>query len=112
MKKSFIILLLSFLLPFTNFAQLELDYEDDINPYFLGDSVEIVFPILYDYFKYNNDHPATNIQLALIFDQRYKNAHPISDYEAAIANAERAKLLFGRSRDLIDDREIRRNAWF
>ncbi|WMN11465.1 hypothetical protein QYS49_38455 [Marivirga salinae] len=112
MKKLLIILSLSFVLPFATYAQLELDYEDDINPYFLGDSVDLVFPLLYDFFKYNNDHPATNIQLALIFEDRYKNAHPISDYEAAIANAERAELLFGRSRDLIDDRETRRNAWY
>ena len=112
MKKLLIILSLSFILPFATFAQLELDYEDDINPYFLGDSVDLVFPILFDFFKYNNDHPATNIQLALIFEERYKNAHPISDYESAIANAERAKLLFGRSRDLIDDKETRRNAWY
>lgn len=107
-----IILSLSFVLPFASIAQLELDYEDDINPYFLGDSIDLVFPILYDFFKYNNDHPASNIQLALIFEERYKNAHPISDYESAIANADRAKLLFGRSRDLIDDKETRRNAWY
>lgn len=112
MKKLLIIVSLSFIFPIASFAQLELDYEDDINPYFLGDSADLVFPILYDFFKYNNDHPATNIQLALIFEERYKNAHPISDYESAIANAERAELLFGRSRDLIDDRETRRNAWY
>ncbi|MGM0582721.1 MAG: hypothetical protein ACQETL_18735 [Bacteroidota bacterium] len=112
MKKLLFILTLSFVLPIATYAQLDLDYEDDINPYFLGDSADLVFPILYDFFKNNNDHPATNIQLALIFEDRYKNAHPISDYESAIANAERAQLLFGRSRDLIDDRETRRNAWY
>ncbi|ADR21013.1 hypothetical protein MATR_13570 [Marivirga tractuosa] len=112
MKKVLIIFLLSMVLPVATFAQLDLDYEDDINPYFLGDSADLVFPILYDFFKYNNDHPATNIQLALIFEERYRNAHPIADYESAIANAERAELLFGRSRDLIDDRETRRNAWY
>jgi len=111
MKKLLIISLL-ILLPKVNYAQVELDYEDDINPYFLGDSVDLVFPLLYDFFKSNNDHPASNIQLALIFEERYKQAHPISDYEAAIANAERAKLLFGRARDLIDEREVRRNEWF
>lgn len=111
MKKLIYIISLLILLPNVNYAQVELDYEDDINPYFLGDSSELVFPLLYDFFKSNNDHPATNIQLALIFEERYKSAHPISDYEAAISNAERAKLLFGRSRDLIDDREVRRNAW-
>jgi len=111
MKKLLIISLL-ILLPKINYAQVELDYEDDINPYFLGDSIDLVFPLLYDFFKSNNDHPASNIQLALIFEERYKQAHPISDYEAAIANAERAKLLFGRARDLIDEREVRRNEWF
>jgi hypothetical protein len=111
MKKLIYIISLFILLPHVNYAQVELDYDDDINPYFLGDSSELVFPLLYDFFKSNNDHPATNIQLALIFEERYKSAHPISDYEAAISNAERAKLLFGRSRDLIDDREVRRNAW-
>jgi hypothetical protein len=112
MKKLLIILSLSFVLPFATYAQLELDYEDDINPYILGDSIDLVFPILFDFFKYNNDHPAANIQLALIFEERYKNAHLISDYQSAIGNAERTKLLFGRSRDLIDDRETRRNAWY
>lgn len=112
MKKLLIILSLSFVLPFATYAQLDLDYEDDINPYFIGDSIDLVFPILYDFFKYNNDHPATNIQLALIFEERYMNAHPISDYESAIANADRAKLLFGRSKELIDDKETRRNAWY
>ncbi|WNB18778.1 hypothetical protein [Marivirga arenosa] len=112
MKKLLFIISLFILLPKINYAQLELDYDDDINPYFLGDSIDLVFPLLYDFFKTNNEHPATNIQLALIFQERYKNAHPISDYESAIANAERAKLLFGRSRDLIDDREVRRNEWY
>jgi hypothetical protein len=112
MKKVLLIISLFVLLPKVNYAQKELDYEDDINPYFLGDSIELVFPLLFDFFKSNSDHPATNIQLALIYEERYKNAHPISDYEAAIANAESAKLLFGRARDLIDDREVRRNAWY
>lgn len=112
MKKILIIISLLILLPSVNYGQVELDYEDDINPYFVGDSVDLVFPLLFDFFKSNNDHPAANIQLALIFEERYKNAHPISDYEAAIANAERAKLLFGRARDLIDDKEVRRNAWY
>jgi len=111
MKKLFIISVL-ILLPKLNYAQLDLDYEDDINPYFLGDSIDLVFPLLFDFFKSNNGHPATNIQLALIFEDRYKEAHPISDYDAAIANAQRAKLLFGRARDLIDEREIRKNEWF
>ena len=40
-----------FHLAFCNFcSKLELDYEDDINPYFIGDSVELVFPLLYDFF--------------------------------------------------------------
>ncbi|SMG08439.1 hypothetical protein SAMN05661096_00135 [Marivirga sericea] len=112
MKNIIFIISLLILLPNINYAQSELDYEDDINPYFLGDSVDLVFPLLFDFFKSNNGHPATNIQLALIFEERYRNAHPISDYEAAIANAQRAKLLFGRARDLIDEREVRRNAWY
>ncbi|HET8861366.1 hypothetical protein [Marivirga sp.] len=112
MKKIIVIISVLFVLPHINYAQLELDYEEDINPYFIGDSVDLVFPILYDFFKYNNDHPASNLQLALIFEDRYVKAHPISDYESAIENAERAKLLFGRAKNLIDDKEVRRNAWF
>ncbi|WKV11017.1 hypothetical protein [Marivirga harenae] len=111
MQRFIYIISLLILLPNVIYAQVELDYEDDINPYFLGDSSELVFPLLFDFFKNNNDHPATNIQLAMMFEERYINAHPISDYEAAISNAGRAKLLFGRARDLIDDKEVRRNAW-
>ncbi|WP_375581203.1 hypothetical protein ABWH96_09415 [Marivirga tractuosa] len=112
MKKIIFIISLLILLPNVNYAQVELDYEDDINPYILGDSIDLVFPQLFDFFKSNNEHPAANIQLALIFEGRYRNAHPISDYDAAITNAERAKLFFGRARDLIDEREVRRNAWY
>ena len=112
MKKVLLIISLFVLLPTVNYAQKELGYEEDVNPFIPGDSLDLVFPFLFDFFKINSNHPASNIQLALIYGERYKNAHPISDYEAAIANAESAKLLFGRARDLIDDRDVRRNAWY
>ena len=112
MKKIVFILSVLFLLPKINVAQIELDYEEDINPYFVGDSADLVFPLLYDFFKRNNDHPAANLQLAILLEERYKNAHPISDYEAATTNANAAKTLFARAQQLIDDKEVRRNDWY
>lgn len=113
MKKycAYILLLIILFLPKVN-AQDEIDYEDDINPYVIGDSIDLIIPQLVDFLEKNANHPASNLQLARVFEQRWQESDYLIDFDAAIQNAEYAKLLYNRSGNLVDDREVRRNEWY
>ncbi len=63
---------------------------------------------LQEYLIEEPDDPAANLQLALIYERRYKNCHPIYQFELAISYAEKAKDRFLKASLLVDEREIRR----
>lgn len=89
-------------------AQRDLRYKDIYPLIAEGKSNEAV-PLLQEFLVQEPDHPSANLQLALIYERRYKSYQPITDYDAAMSNAQKAKVRFLKAKVLIDDREVRRN---
>ncbi|MDH5365612.1 MAG: hypothetical protein OEW67_01390 [Cyclobacteriaceae bacterium] len=81
----------------------------DIYPRIASSTDEGAMPILKEYLKIEPDHPNSNLLLALIYDKRYKSADALTEYEKAVANAERAKLRFTKARVLVNEKDIKKN---
>lgn len=110
-KHTFYIIAVYFLLigwSRAGFAQKDLRYKDIYPLIAEGKSNEAV-PLLQEFLTQEPDHPSANLQLALIYERRYKSYQPITDYDAAMSNAEKAKVRFLKAKVLIDDREVRHN---
>lgn len=58
------------------------------------------------------DHPNANFRLALIYGANYRTMDVLTHHEAAIANAEQARLRFTKAKLLVDEREVDRNNEF
>ena len=81
----------------------------DVFPMIANASDENAVPILKEYLKVEPEHPNSNLLLAMIYDRRYREADVLTEYEKAIANAERAKLRLIKAQLLVDDKEVRKN---
>ena len=81
----------------------------DIYPYIESRNFIEAVPRLKDFLKIEPDHPSANLQLAMIFEERYKNYHPILQYNPALKNAENAKTYFLKAGLLVDEKEVKRN---
>ncbi|MDH5474114.1 MAG: hypothetical protein OEX22_00330 [Cyclobacteriaceae bacterium] len=81
----------------------------DIYPSIALASDEESMPILKKFLKDEPDHPNSNLLLALIYERRYKGADVLTEFEKAVANADRAKLRFTKSRVLVNDKEVKKN---
>jgi len=64
----------------------------DIYPTLNQADDEQALPMLNAYLKTDLDHPSANLMITMIYDRRYKTANVLTEYEKAIANAQRAKL--------------------
>lgn len=107
MKKNlFLIFMLLLLLP-TAHAQ-KVRYKD-LFPRLAGMTTPELRNTLKEYLSEDLEHPNANFRLALVYEQNYKTADPLTQYAFALANAEQAKLRFLKSRLLVDDRELSRN---
>ncbi|MDN4164536.1 hypothetical protein QWY31_03430 [Cytophagales bacterium LB-30] len=67
------------------------------------------FEMLKAYIINDLDNPNANLRLALIYQDRYRSADPLTEYDKVMANAEQAKNRFLKAKLLIDEREIRKN---
>lgn len=56
------------------------------------------------------DHPNANFRLALIYEKSYRTTDALTNFDYVIANAEQAKLRFVKSKAIVDEREVNRNA--
>jgi hypothetical protein len=64
---------------------------------------------LKEYLAVDLDHPNTNFRLALLYEENYKNADPLTNYAFAMSNAEQATNRYIKSKQLVDEREVNRN---
>jgi hypothetical protein len=81
----------------------------DLVPLLSGYSAERQKNELKEYLTADLDHPNTNFRLALLYEANYKNADPLTDYAFAMANAEQATNRYLKSKQLVDEREVKRN---
>ena len=81
----------------------------DLYPIIAAATDEDALPILKQYLIEDLDHPNANLKIALIYDRRYKAADVLTEYDKAIANAERAKLMLTKTSQLIDDKDMKKN---
>lgn len=59
------------------------------------------------------DHPNANFRLALIYGANYRTMDVLTHHEAALANAEQARLRFTKAKLLVDAKEVdRNNEWY
>src|SRR5262245_31298027 len=59
------------------------------------------------------DHPNANFRLALIYGATYRVSDVLTHHEAALANAEQARLRFMKAKILVDAKEVdRNNEWY
>lgn len=80
----------------------------DLYPTIASATDDDALPILKQFIKGDTDHPSANLKMALIYDRRYKQADVLTEYEKAIANAERAKLVLTKTGQLISERDIKK----
>lgn len=80
----------------------------DIYPTIASASDDDALPILKQFMIRNMDHPGANLKMALIYDRRYKQADILTEYEKAIANAERAQLVLTNTGQLISEKDIKK----
>ena len=106
-KLFFTTILVSLISVFPSIAQ-DLKYKD-IYPYISSGRLTEAEPLLTDYLKSDPDNASANLQLALIYENRFKSYDPIGQYKEVIRNAEDAKTYFLKAGLLIDEKEIRRN---
>ncbi|QSE98896.1 hypothetical protein [Fulvivirga lutea] len=81
----------------------------DVHPLLAKASDEEALSILKSYIIEDLDHPNANFRLALIYEKRYLESDPITEYERAMANANEAKLRFTKAAAVVDDREVSKN---
>ena len=105
-KWFFLILLISLINTLPVDAQ-ETKYKD-IYPYISSGRLTEAEPLLIQYLKDDPENASANLQLALIYEKRFKSYDPISQFDAVIQNAENAKTYFLKAGLLIDEKEIRR----
>ena len=67
---------------------------------------------LKSYIAEDLNHPHANFKMALIYESRYKNADVLTEYEKALANADRAKLRFIKSQSVVNEKEVSRNVGY
>lgn len=74
---------------------------------------ETALSLIKTYMVEDLDHPNANLRLALIYENRYQNADPLTQFERTIANAQEAALRFIKAKTLIDDKEVKKNSgWY
>ncbi|MGC4021218.1 MAG: hypothetical protein QM734_04385 [Cyclobacteriaceae bacterium] len=64
---------------------------------------------LKEFLAEEKDHPNANFRMALVYEKNYKQTDPLTNYEYVLANAEQAKLRFIKAKQLIDEREVKKN---
>jgi len=78
-----------------------------------ANSDEEALSLLKSFMVENLDHPNANLRLALIYEKRYLQADPLTEYERAIANAKEAQLRFLKASTLVDERDVNKNTgWY
>jgi len=82
----------------------------DIYPTLNQADDEQALPMLNAYLKTDLDHPSANLMITMIYDRRYKTANVLTEYEKAIANAQRAKLRLSKCSALVTDKEVKKNS--
>lgn len=109
MRKIVIILFIT-LLALPSLAQR---YKDVFPAIANASSDEEALSLIKTYMIEDLDHPNANLRLALIYEKRYKNADPLTQYDRAIANAEEAALRFIKAQAVVDDKDVRKNTgWY
>ncbi len=81
----------------------------DIFPQFPTMSNDEIKNTLKEYISTDLDHPNANFRLALAYEKSYKTADPLTDTEYLLANAAQAKIRFFKAKQLVDEREVRKN---
>lgn len=81
----------------------------DVHPLLAKATDEEALSILKSYIIEDLDHPNANLRLALIYEKRYLDSDPITQYERAMANAEEAKLRFTKAAAVVDEKEVGKN---
>lgn len=81
----------------------------DVFPEIAKASDEEALALIKEYLIEDLDHPNCNLRLALIYENRYRNSDPITEYERAMANANEAKLRYTKSAGIINEKEVKKN---
>lgn len=68
--------------------------------------------LLKTYLKVDPEHPNSNLLLALLYDKNYKGADALTEYEKAMANAERAKLRLVKAQVLVTEKDVKKNTTY
>ncbi len=81
----------------------------DIHPLILEEKYQEAGPYLRNFLLSEPDHPSANLQMAMIYNKRYKSYHPLLDYESAFRNLDQAEKYFLKARLLVDEKEVKKN---
>ncbi len=81
----------------------------DLFPLEAGMSNQELKYALREYIAADLNHPHANFRLALVYEQNYRIADPLTRFEYAVSNAEQARIRFNKAKLVIDEREVLRN---
>jgi|GEM_PF-920301 len=82
----------------------------DIYPTIEQAEDEQALPVLNAYLINDLDHPGANLLVTMIYDRRYKAADVLTEYEMAVANAQRAKLRLAKCGAIVTERDVKKNS--
>lgn len=81
----------------------------DIYPVVEKGNIRESIPLLQEYLMYDYDHPAANLQLALLLEKRYLQFDPLTELGAGMSNAGQAQLRYTKARVIVTERDVKRN---
>lgn len=82
----------------------------DIYPTIQQADDEQALPVLNAYLMNDLDHAGANLLMTMIYDRRYKAADVLTEYEMAVANAQRAKLRLTKCGAVVTEKDVKKNS--
>ena len=98
-----------FIMVFVNVAFGQRIKYRDLFPMIQQADEEQSLQLIKEYLQVDAEHPNANFMLARIYEKRYKKFDLLTQNDLAIANAQQARLSLNKCKNLIDEREVKRN---
>lgn len=81
----------------------------DIYPLIESGKSDEAFPFLKEFLKEEPDNPGANLQMAMIYEDRFHKCQPLLQFQVAMENANEAKIYYLKASLLVDEKEIKKN---
>lgn len=91
------------------FTQQKLEKYEDVLPRILTLPPSGVLAQLKRYLPLEPQNPSIYLQMAILYEKRYRNSDPIKDYAYKIGNAQEALKAFSRTEQFITEKDVRKN---